>query len=94
MAKKEHIERDAFRKLLIDRQITDVFFNNAKREEIGCVVDMLDRLPTADVVEVVRCKDCVHRDPEDRKCEHYMNNNIFIRQDNDYCSYGERKKQQ
>ena len=43
MAKKEHIERDAFRKLLIDRQITDVFFNNAKREEIGCVVDMLDR---------------------------------------------------
>ena len=54
----------------------------------------IEDAPTVDVIEVVRCKDCVHRDPEDRKCEHHMSNNIFTRQDNDYCSYGERKEQQ
>ena len=25
--------------------------------------------PFKDVVSVVRCKDCKHRDPEDRKCD-------------------------
>jgi hypothetical protein len=43
-------------------------------------------------VEVVRCCDCKHRDPEDKRCEHYMNNNYFTRADEDFCSYGERKK--
>lgn len=25
------------------------------------LIDLINRIPTADVVEVVRCKDCVHR---------------------------------
>lgn len=50
----------------------------------------------ADVVEVVRCKDCSHY--IDGKC--YVTNrsplfkynvNIHSRKANDYCSYGERR---
>lgn len=49
-------------------------------------------LPTADVVEVVRCKDCKHCDPDNRHCDHYMGTVLPVsREDNDFCSYGERK---
>ena len=48
----EYIERAAFRKQLIDRQITTAFFNNEQRYEIGCIIEMLDNAPVADVVEV------------------------------------------
>ena len=49
---KEYIEREAFRKQLIDRQITTQFFNPIERHEIGCIIEMLDNTPAADVVEV------------------------------------------
>lgn len=48
----------------------------------------LDKVPSADVVEVVRCKDCKYN--ADGTCE-YTEINV---KDNDYCSYGERKEQE
>ena len=47
----------------------------------------------ADVVEVIRCKDCVHRDPEDKKCDcsFQAKGGIFPMDDDDFCSYGERR---
>ena len=59
------------------------------------VGDAIMDCPTADVVEVVRCKDCVHRDPEDKKCDSAFqaNGGIFPVGDNDFCSYGERRKE-
>ena len=53
MAEKEYIDRAAFRQELIDRQITTQFFNPIARNEIGCIVEMLDNAPAADVVDVV-----------------------------------------
>lgn len=52
--------------------------------------------PTADVVEVVHCKDCKHRiDDEDFMCKHYCmkrhSNGGRFCEDNDFCSYGERR---
>jgi hypothetical protein len=46
----------------------------------------IKKTPTADVVEVVRCKDCKYQDECLQKvdCE-YLNREIF------YCSYGERR---
>lgn len=51
-------------------------------------LDDLSRVPSADVVEVVRCKDCkwVGRDEHCPAIEVYT-----ICGDNGYCSYGERK---
>ena len=50
---------------------------------------------SADVVEVVRCKDCIHRDPEDKKCDcsFQAKGGIFPMDDDDFCSYGERRKE-
>lgn len=42
--------------------------------------------PTIDAVEVVRCKDCRHRDLF--SC--HLTDNDF-QKDEDYCSWGERK---
>ncbi len=60
----------------------------------------LSKIPTADVVEVVRCKDCkfnvanMEKDPlditdysgDDIVCSYFMTDGL---DPNDYCSYGE-----
>lgn len=47
--------------------------------------------PSADVVEVVRCKNCKHCDPENGHCDHTLSTSLpFSRKPDDYCSYGER----
>ena len=66
----------------------------------------LRRIPAADVVEVVRCKDCIHYMPYDwmfsevRRSENikdYPQNEIGCEwidhhiNPEDYCSYGEKK---
>jgi len=51
--------------------------------------DAIDDMPTADVVEVVRCKDCKHYKDNHRCYSRYSNMNDS-RNPNDYCSYGER----
>ena len=46
-----------------------------------------------DLVEVVRCKDCRHRDPEDHKCdsgETERQGCPFKVADDYFCAYGER----
>jgi hypothetical protein len=60
-------------------------------------------LPTADVVPVVRCKDCKHcRKPKGKEryryfegvllCESYeMSDDVCAVNPDDYCSYGERR---
>lgn len=48
---------------------------------------VLDHVPSADVVEIIRCKDCIHHAsflPWCKEHETRMN-------DNDYCSKGEHK---
>lgn len=42
--------------------------------------------PTADVVPVVRCKDCTEWDEISSECSHW-----YGFRENDFCSYGERK---
>jgi len=60
-----------------------------------CVLQKrIDELPTADVVEVVRCKDC--RYWQDNQEGHYPNelcpwDKNETPDEDDYCSFGERK---
>ena len=49
------------------------------------IVSLIEKQPTADVVEVVRCKDCTEWDKDECECSHWYG----FRED-DYCSYGER----
>ena len=49
------------------------------------IVSLIEKQPTADVVEVVRCKDCTEWDKDEYECSHWYG----FRED-DYCSYGAR----
>ena len=65
-------------------------------------IKMIEDLPKADVVEVVRCKDCIHArnmplglcylhtEPYDN-AKGYKGDAVCV-EPNDYCSYGERRE--
>jgi hypothetical protein len=58
-------------------------------KEFGCE----DFQNKADIVEVVRCKDCKHSYKEGYglNCSHIGGMNSYV-DDNGFCSYGERKE--
>lgn len=67
-----------------------------ERGELYTVSEIVDSIineaPTADVVKVVRCKDCLHNG---FNCGYTENWCMFYGYDiekDDYCSYGERKE--
>ena len=90
---KEYIERTA---LGIGKANRDVFKVPEYADGWNSAVEIIQNAPTADVVEVVRCKDCKYyeQDPynpePDMMCRHWCD---WLPTDpDDYCSYGERKE--
>ena len=76
----EYIEREA----LIDN------LNHFAPEHYNALINMLiEKQPAADVVEVVRCKDCKWRNTGG--CI-YNCVNAVPREDYDFCSDGERRE--
>ena len=53
----------------------------------------IDKIPTVDAVEVVRCKDCDHR-ADVLDCGNYLCNRKMIGmvRPDDFCSFGERRE--
>ena len=78
---KEYIEREAAEKELMYAMVGTGYQSRA--------IDAIKFMPTADVVEVVRCKDCVHYCLQTvdggRYCE-LLKFNSFT--DNGFCSFG------
>ena len=68
--------------------------NDIYRRTAIATENEIDELPTADVVEVVRCKDCKHQPNLKTStkgmmwCRKFRNEVTAI----DYCSYGIRKE--
>lgn len=60
---------------------------------ISAVIKELEIMPVADVLPVVRCKDCKYYETG-KNYEPYCNhiNGLDEAKDNDFCSYGERKE--
>lgn len=85
MAEKEYIERGA----LLKEDFTG-FWNDITDQSI--FEHIIEQAPAADVVEVVRCKDCVHY--QNGACNHfgYYTYAPDVDED-DFCSHGERKEQ-
>ena len=53
----------------------------------------IDSIPSADVVEVVRCKDCKIGSPDAiLDGFYYCHNNNLLHKGDHYCSYGTRKE--
>ena len=58
------------------------------------VGDAIMDCPTADVVEVVRCKDCKFRGTDDCPSSYYLEcegDYVDLMEDDDFCSYGTPK---
>ena len=56
----------------------------------------LNKIPAADVVEVIRCKDCIHYKNDTEYCKKhdkgYCSFDDYIKPKNHYCGYAERKE--
>lgn len=59
------------------------------------VIEYLERMPSADVVQVVRCKDCIYNTYYEVFC-FYLCEHAFMAGEvkpDFYCAYSERKKE-
>lgn len=86
MAEKEYIERDV--------ALNAIMCEPPDAHYPSWYAGKIEEIPAADVVEIVRCKDCNLRDTEGCPfmawdCGELMGET----NDTDFCSYGERKEQ-
>ena len=84
-----YIERERVLEIAKDEYYSDFHKSMA---DLTSLRELLEDTPTADVVEVVRCKDCKYREEMPNKniwCAHHF---VFMAmKPDDYCSKGERK---
>lgn len=91
-----YIDADKALQCAIEEKRFFIYFEDAFNQQFvvntiySDLADFLNSQPTADVVEVVRCKDCLNA--------HLINNypycelwNFVMARDN-YCSFGKRKE--
>lgn len=57
----------------------------------GAAAKMVEKLPAADVVSVVGCRDCIHWKASSHKDLYYCEYFDWGINADDFCSYGERK---
>ena len=76
----------------------EIFNDDFDCDIINHFLNIVDSQPTADVVEVVRCKDCMWWYPREYgsvigRCENPYNGlaTEYIEED-EFCSYGKRKE--
>ena len=92
----EYISRKAAINAILKKwlKINDVNSERLYNTGLRVAASQIDNLPAADVAEVVRCRDCRHRDPEDKKCDSGALERagcVFAVDDDYYCADGERK---
>lgn len=87
----EYIEREALLEDISESVVHSVRGGYPSPEMRGAnkVIDRIKAAPTADVVEVVRCKDCAIPHNKFLGCP-YLNG--LIPPENHFCGYGERKE--
>ena len=88
------MDSDLIRKADVQK-ILKALYDNRQYSDVTSTLfvamENIHDLPTVDAVEVVRCKDCKYRDPENGHCDHYMGTAIpLTRRLVDFCSYGEK----
>lgn len=68
-----------------------------EREDMEVAVACIEQTPTAEVVEVVRCKDCKHNTFEEANGTVHCCIDEFVRdrrKPEDFCSRGERRNKE
>ena len=82
-----YIDADAYRKKWAD--IFDSAYGDSCCEMFK---KSIDEQPTADVVEVVRCRDCIDWEFRDG-WDHCRFFDWLLEDDNGYCHFGERREE-
>lgn len=80
---KSYIEREALKRVYMGK--------GKDKLRLATVINELELAPAADVVEVVRCKDCVYYTSYDRACTYENGMILGVNKGEGYCSYGERR---
>lgn len=90
MAEKEYIERGALFEAVRDKSMTQ--FDWSEKVDLEEFEEVLNYIPAADVVAVVRCKDCKwwHKGG----CAFRKDCTADLPSADDFCSHGERKEQE
>lgn len=95
---RRYIDADKFAKQAYEVAYPIVHDNNSHERGLTLmgIAQLLDEQPIADVIEVVRCKDCIYKEECGREV-------LVNEYDNDkavditgflfYCSYGERAEE-
>ncbi len=90
----EYIEREEAIRMTL-KACLKVVGHAIPQDDAMDVVDMMESIPTADVVPVVRCKDCRHFKTDSYYCQKtkqgYCELDNNVKQKQGYCSYGERR---
>ena len=72
------------------------FYEHLDDLHMAGAMNAIDEMPSADVVEVVRCKDCIYYNETHEACDcdekAISSLGIFFPNADDFCSYGERKE--
>ena len=90
-----YVDADRFKDILERASEKMHLICGIKGVDIGAVIKAVDMLPTADVVEVVRCRDCIFFEVSKTTNRAYCDwhREHFETCPNDYCSRGERREE-
>ena len=99
----EYINAEPLKKEIADLKRTihseNTDYQTGYMSALSVVEGMIAVLPAADVEPVVRCRDCKYYDKKYHQCklhseepDQYSTGFIFCMQENDFCSYGERRE--
>lgn len=98
---KEYIERDAAKRAIYDYILEQTVSKYpsaelcyASKSGAEGAMNELDYVPKVDVVEVVRCKDCIYKQNAKINSKGFLicpGSGMEIT-DDDFCSYGKRKE--
>ena len=97
---KEYIEREKALEKVIEVKHHDPEFSGVVLHRYIKEIDLKD-IPAADVMEVIRCRECVHWKPIGSKVGNPFSDMEYIggceftkycRRESDFCSYGELKE--
>ena len=88
----QYIEREAAKRELLSWAVCMNHPEYLMRDD---ALHVIDSIPAADVAEVVRCRECKYRGTDD--CIFHIkgesaDEELLLKLDNDFCSYGERKE--
>lgn len=85
----DYISREEAKRELLTKA---TIINDRRFMKTDSAIAVLDFIPAADVVEVIRCRDCKYFDFRYGECKHFDSFGLENPYEDEYCSRAERKE--